>query len=140
MYYPVVASKYDSDLLFLHRVLRLSSVGVLATSSMSEAANGDGRGPSLTLVLLNSYYGKIEDLTSYLCARLELVHGDSDSVSEYLLKESDTPEYKSLVTTSYVALKPTGDDDSRTRPFKTYPPMMYMREVRFSRWSLVINS
>jgi hypothetical protein len=82
--------------------------------------------PTLTLSVLNAYFGETTDLLSYLSERLVTRHGRT---SEYLLRDTDSLAYRTLISTAYVASNPSTVDSNNKAPFKVYPPMMYMREV-----------
>ena len=83
---------------------------------------------SVTLSILNSYFSETGDMLSYLSELLEPVPGHDGSISEYLLTHSDSPAYRALISTSYVASKTLADAGYKRR-FKIYPPMVYMRDV-----------
>lgn len=81
---------------------------------------------TLTLSVLDAYFGETTVLLSYLSEKLVILDGRT---SEYLLRDTDSLAYRTLISTTYVAFKPSTVDSNNKPPFKVYPPMMYMREV-----------
>jgi hypothetical protein len=85
--------------------------------------------PSLTISVLDSYFSETTNLLDYVSERLDVTNsGHLGAVSEYLLRDADSPTYRSLVNMSYVATKASTIGCVK-RQFKAYPPMMHMREV-----------
>jgi hypothetical protein len=84
--------------------------------------------PSLTLSVLDAYFGDTSDMMTYLAERLELMDG-ANNISEQLFRDGDSPSYRAFVNTTYIASKTLAADNGGKRLFKAYPPMMYMREA-----------
>lgn len=79
--------------------------------------------PLLTPKLLQKYFPVVKDLRSYLAEILDIQPNDEPHFS--LLSDTDTPIYRDLVNTTYVALQL-----SAVQPrFRVFPPMTDMREV-----------
>ena len=68
-------------------------------------------------------------MVSYLHEILEPTDGDNNDISDSLLVEADTPEYRAFMNTTYVALNVSTQSNNNKGLFKIYPPMIYMREV-----------
>jgi hypothetical protein len=100
------------------------SVDIVVHAKMAVASR-----PSLTLSILRSYFGETNDMMSYLSERLELTDGDYGSIPQHLLRDIDSPTYRALISTAYVASKISTVDNGNKRLFKVYQPIMYMREV-----------
>jgi hypothetical protein len=83
---------------------------------------------SLTLSVLDAYFGNTSDMMTYLSERLELMDS-TNSISEHLFRDGDPPSYRAFVSTTYIASKTLPADNGGKRLFKAYPPIMYMREV-----------
>jgi hypothetical protein len=82
--------------------------------------------PSLTVSILEKYFPVVRDLRTYLTEILE--HQDGNYA--FLPDDSDSPTYRDLINTSYVALKFASSTDGRTIRFKAFPPLADMQEVR----------
>lgn len=86
----------------------------------------DDARPSMTLSILESYFGRTANLTIYLSELLDLSGVSGGTVSDYLVRESDSSTYRTLMNTTLVATK---EPTAGKQRFKAYPPMMYMRDV-----------
>ncbi|KAG5646943.1 hypothetical protein DXG03_001666 [Asterophora parasitica] len=84
--------------------------------------------PSITIELLRSYFGVVKDLRTYLSEILEpLSHADNpilSQVSDIDPKDTDSPGYKSLLNTTYVAFNPEAQSAVRP-PFKVFSARSY---------------